>query len=73
LVEAECEELAVELGDSLGFGQLRGAQSLPGTGSVDSARDRTRRTVGSDSTSGASLGSDGARAAGCASGACINE
>jgi len=77
LVEAEREELAVELGvelgDSLGFGQLRGAPSLPGTGSADSARDRTRRTAGSDSTSGTSLGSDGARAAGCASGACINE
>ncbi|WP_133512794.1 DUF2244 domain-containing protein [Candidatus Thiosymbion oneisti] len=73
LVEAEREQLAVELGDSLGFGRPHVAPSLPGTGTADSTRDRTRRAAGSDLMSGTPLGSDGARAAGCASGACINE
>jgi len=73
LVETEREELAVELSDSLGFGRPRLAPSVPGTGSTDSARVRTRQAGGSDPISGTSLGPDGARAAGCASGACINE
>jgi|GEM_PF-77808 len=74
LVEAEREELAVEIGDSLGFSRPPLAPSLPGTGAADSARVRTcRRTAASAPRSGTSLGSDEARAAGCASGACINE
>jgi len=73
LVEAEREELAVALGDKVGFGRLRVAPSVPDTGVAGSARIRTRRAAGSDPGSGTSLGSDGARAAGCASGACINE
>lgn len=73
LVEAEREELAGELSDNLGFGRPRVAPSVPATGSVDSAWVRTRRVAGSDPRSDTSLGSDGARAAGCASGACINE
>ena len=73
LVETEREELAGELGDSLGLGRPHVVPSLPDPGSADSARDRTRRAAGSDPMSGTSLGSDGARAAGCASGACINE
>lgn len=73
LVEAEREELAGELSDNLGFGRPRIMPSIPGTDTADSARVRTRRAAGSDPVSGTSLGSDGARAAGCASGACINE
>jgi len=73
LVEAEREERAVALSDSVGFGRPRIAPSVPDTGSTGSARVRTRRAAGSDPMSGTSLGSDGARAAGCASGACINE
>jgi len=71
LVEAEREELAGALDDNVGFGRPRVAPSVPG--SADSTRVRTRRAADSDPVSGTSLGSDGARAAGCAGGACINE
>jgi len=73
LVEAEREELAVALDDSVGFGRSRVAPSVLDTGSAGSAQDWIRRAAGSDPVSDTSLGSDGARVAGCASGACINE
>jgi len=73
LVEAEREELAAVLNDNVGFGRPRVAVPVV----ADVARDRTRQATGgvadSDPRSGTSLGSDGARAAGCARGAYTNE
>jgi len=77
LVEAEREELATALSDNVGFDRPRSAPSTPGTGAAGMAQARTRQAkgsaVGSDSMPGASLGSDGARAAGCARGAYPNK
>jgi len=73
LVEAEREELAAALNDNVGFG--RPCVAVPVA--ADVARARTRQAAGSvagsDPRSGTSLGSDEARAAGCARGAYTNE